>query len=72
MFAAHEQVRDSKVVVYQKAGILLLLFTTIKIWYFFISFRSKGSLNLSGLNKWNMLNFMPIVYFGDIWIIARK
>ena len=35
--------RDSKVVVYQKAGILLLLFTIIKIWYYFKSFRSKGS-----------------------------
>ena len=33
VFAANEQVRDSKGFLYQKAGILLLLFTTIQIWY---------------------------------------
>ena len=33
VFAAHEQVIDSKGFRYQKAGIMLLLFTTIQIWY---------------------------------------
>ena len=34
VFAAHEKVRDSLVFLYQKAGILLLLFTTTKSLYF--------------------------------------
>ena len=33
VFAANAQVRDSRVFHYQKAGILLLLFTKIRIWY---------------------------------------
>ena len=33
VFAANKQVRDSTAFLYQIAGILLLLSTTIKFWY---------------------------------------
>ena len=33
VFAAHKLVRDSTAFLYQIAGILLLLSTTIKFWY---------------------------------------
>ena len=58
VFAAHEHVRDSKVFLFQKAGILDLLFTTIKIWYF-----SKVFVLKVPVNKLNMVDLMPIVYF---------
>ena len=38
VFAAYKQVRDSMAFLYQIAGVLLLLSTTIHIWYL-----SKGS-----------------------------
>ena len=62
VFAAYKQVRDSTAFLYQITGILLLLSTTIKSWY-----PSKVSalcpfLKPSGVIKWNMLNFMSIVY----------
>ena len=34
VFAAYKQVKDSTVFLYQIAGILLLLSTTIHFWYF--------------------------------------
>ena len=34
VFAAYKQVRDSRVFLYEIAGILLLLSTTINLWYF--------------------------------------
>ena len=33
VFAAHKQVRDSMAILYQIAGILFLLSTTINFWY---------------------------------------
>ena len=58
VFAAYKQVRDSTPFLYPIAGILLLLSTTINFWYL-----SKVSVHLSGVIKWNMLNFMAIVYY---------
>ena len=61
VFAAYKQVRDSTAFHHQIAGILLLLSITIKSWYL-----SKVSAltvsKSSGVIKWNMLNFMSIVY----------
>ena len=58
VFAAYKQVRDSTAFFfYQIAGILLLLSTTINFWYL-----SKVSVQTVGAIKWNMLNFMAIVY----------
>ena len=37
VFVAYKQVRDSKAFLYQIAGILLLLSTTINFWYLYLS-----------------------------------
>ena len=55
--AAYKQVRGSTAFPYQIAGILLLLSTTINFWYL-----SKVSVLLSDVIKWNILNFIAIVY----------
>ena len=56
VFAAYKQVRDSMAFLYQIAGILLLLFTTIHLWYL-----SKVFVYTVPKIKWNMLNFMSLV-----------
>ena len=58
VFAAYKQVRDSTVFLYQIAGILLLLSTTINFWYLskvFVLIVSKTLVVLS--------NFMAIVLY---------
>ena len=62
MFAANKQIRDSTALPYQIAGILLLMSNTVHIWY--LSKHSDLTIpkNISGVIKWNMLNFMSIVY----------
>ena len=62
VFAANKQVRDSTVFLYQIAGILLLLSTTINFWYHSKDFVLTVPKNLSGFIKRNNLNFMSIVY----------
>ena len=62
VFAVFKQVRDFMAFLYQIAGILLLLSTTIKFLVSLKRFRSYRSWNPSGVIKWNMLNFMSIVY----------
>ena len=57
VFAPYKQVRDSTAFLYQIAGILLCC---LPQYIFGIS--QKFPLNLSGVIKWNMLNFMAIVY----------
>ena len=61
MFAAYKQVRYSTAFLYQIAGSLLMLALTINVWY--ISKVSVPTVSKkSGVIKWNMLNFMEIVY----------
>ena len=61
VFAAYKQVKDSTSFLYQIASILLLLSTTINFWYLSkVSVLTVSFLNLSGVIKWNMLNFMAI------------
>ena len=61
VFAAYKQVRDYTAFLYQVAGILFLLSTTINVWYLSKVSVLTVSKNLSGVIKWNMLNFMAIV-----------
>ena len=66
VFAAYKQVKDSRAYLYQIAGILLLLSTT-KMFDISQKIPFLPFLNLSGVIKWNMLNFMLIVYIGTFY-----
>ena len=66
VFTADKQVRDSTAFLYQIAGIMLLLSTTINFLASLKRFRSYRSLNISDFIKWNMLNFMAIVYISSL------
>ena len=71
VFTAFKQVRDSTFFLYQIAGILRSLSTTILFWYL-----SKVSIltvpkSLSGVIKWNMINFMSKVYHINMQITLR-
>ena len=62
VFAAYNQVRDSTTFLYQIAGILLFFVNYNNFLVSLKSFFSYLFKNLSDVIKWNMLNFMAIVY----------